>query len=128
MVTPERVPEGMLVTAEVIDHHPWGVAVRLLPPAPDVSGVVDVMYVTNERPFEPFTDYPAVGSRVQAVVMTYTPNGQLRLSTRDSDVDRAADAVHGQGGRRCTGQLCRRRRRGRRDDAAIPDGRICRGA
>lgn len=94
MVSPDRLPQGLLVSAEVIAHHPWGIAVRLLPPAPDTPGIVDVMYVTNERPFEPFSDYPPLGSRVRAVVMTYAANGQLRLSTRDSDLDRAIEATH----------------------------------
>jgi hypothetical protein len=91
-VTPGRLAEGTLVTAEVVDHQQWGVTVRLVPPAPDVVGVIDVLYVTNERPFEPFRDYPPVGSRVQAVVMSYAPNGQLRLSTRDSDLDPVFEA------------------------------------
>jgi exosome complex RNA-binding protein Csl4 len=64
-----------------------GVEVRLLPPAPDLTGVIDVMCVTDERPFKPFTDYPAVGARVRAIVMAYPPNGQLRLSVRNTDVD-----------------------------------------
>jgi hypothetical protein len=86
-VVRDRLPVGKLVVGEVTGHRRWGVEVRLLPPAPDVTGVIDVLYVTDERPFEPFADYPPVGSQVQAVVMPYPPNGQLRLSTRSSDVD-----------------------------------------
>jgi len=89
MVMDGRLPTGTLVTAEVTGHQHWGVEVRLLPPAPDLTGVIDVMYVTNERPYQPFVDYPAVGTQVQAIVMSYPPNGQLRLSTRGSDVDPA---------------------------------------
>jgi hypothetical protein len=92
MVTPGRLAEGTLVTAEVLEHQHWGAIVRLLPPAPDATAVIDIMYVTNERPFEPFRDYPPIGSLVQAVVMTYAPNGQLRLSTRDSDLDPVLEA------------------------------------
>jgi predicted RNA-binding protein with RPS1 domain len=88
MVTPQPLPEGSVVTARVTGHQQWGVEVTLLPPAPNISGLIDVMYVTNERPFEPFTDYPDVGQIVKAVVMPYPPNGQLRLSTRNSDLDR----------------------------------------
>lgn len=79
------------MSALVTGHRPWGVEVRLLEPSPEVSGVIDVMYVTDERPFEPFRDYPEVGRVVRAVVMPYPPNGQLRLSTRDSDIDRVLE-------------------------------------
>jgi predicted RNA-binding protein with RPS1 domain len=57
-----------------------------------VTGVIDVLSVTNERPYQPIDDYPRIGSQVQAVVMGYTPNGQLRLSTRSSDVDPVLEA------------------------------------
>ena len=87
----QSLPEGSLVSARVTGHRPWGVEVRLLAPSPDVQGVIDVMYVTDERPFEPFGDYPEIGRTVKAVVMPYPPNGQLRLSTRDSDIDRVLE-------------------------------------
>jgi len=86
------LPSGTLVAASVVEHHRWGVVIRLLPPAPDVTGVIDVLSVTNERPYQPIDDYPRIGSQVQAVVMGYTPNGQLRLSTRSSDVDPVLEA------------------------------------
>jgi hypothetical protein len=88
---PERLPEGLLVAGEVVGHQQYGVEVRLLPPWPAVTGVVDVMYVTDERPFEAFRDYPPLGAVVEAMVVTYTPSGQLRLSTRDSDLDRSRE-------------------------------------
>jgi hypothetical protein len=83
----DSLPVGRLVVGEVTGHQRWGVEVRLLSPASDTVGVIDVICVTDERPFEPFTDYPPVGTKVQAIVMPYPPNGQLRLSTRNSDVD-----------------------------------------
>ena len=86
------LPVGTLVTGEVTGHQRWGVEVRLLPPAPGMIGVIDVMCVTDERPFEPFADYPPVGAQVLAVVMPYPPNGQLRLSARNSDVDPVLEA------------------------------------
>jgi exosome complex RNA-binding protein Csl4 len=91
MVTPQPLPEGSVVTARVTGHQPWGVQVVLLPPSPEVSGTIDVTQVTDERPFEPFTDYPEIGQIVRAVVMPYPPDGQLRLSTRNSDLDRVLD-------------------------------------
>jgi exosome complex RNA-binding protein Csl4 len=88
MVTPQALPEGSIVTARVTGHQEWGVEVVVLPPAPEIAGVIDVMHVTDERPFEPFTDYPELGQIVRAVVMPYPPDGQLRLSTRSSDLAR----------------------------------------
>jgi hypothetical protein len=88
----DHLPVGTLVTGKVSGHQRWGVEVRLLPPAPEATGVIDVMCVTDERPYEPFADYPPVGTLVQAVVMPYPPNGQLRLSTRNSDVDPVLEA------------------------------------
>jgi predicted RNA-binding protein with RPS1 domain len=90
MVAPGgKLQVGTLVLGEIVAHHPWGVDVRLLFPKPEIMGLIDLIWVTDERPFEPFVDYPSIGQQVEAVVITYTPNGQLRLSTRVSDVDRA---------------------------------------
>ncbi len=91
METPRPLPEGSIVTARVTGHQERGVDVVVLPPAPEIAGTIDVMHVTDERPFEPFTDYPELGQIVRAVVMPYPPDGQLRLSTRNSDLDRTLD-------------------------------------
>ncbi|HEY2239470.1 MAG TPA: hypothetical protein VGI21_11805 [Streptosporangiaceae bacterium] len=91
MVTPRALAEGSIVTARVTGHQEWGVEVVVLPPAAEMAGVIDAMNVTDERPFEPFTDYPELGQIVRAVVMPYPPDGQLRLSTRNSDLDRVLD-------------------------------------
>jgi hypothetical protein len=82
-----RLPVDTRVVGEVVGHEHWGVRVQLLCLALRGEGVIDVMYVTEERPYQPFTDYPPIGSHVQAVVLPYPPNGQLRLSTRRGDVD-----------------------------------------
>jgi hypothetical protein len=89
----QALTPGSLVLVEVVAHHPWGVEVRTVTPVPGIHGTIDVMYVTENRPFEPFGDYPPVGRNVEAVVMPYPPDGRLRLSTRHSDIDR----VSGQG-------------------------------
>ena len=91
MVKPQALPEGSIVTARVTGHQDGGVEVVVLPPAPEIDGRIDVTHVTDERPFEPFTDYPELGQIVRAVVMPYPPDGQLRLSTRNSDFDRVLD-------------------------------------
>lgn len=56
-----------------------------------VVGVVDVIDVTDARPHQPPDDYPPVGRQVEAIVLGYTPNGQLRLSLRNSDLDPAQE-------------------------------------
>jgi hypothetical protein len=61
----------------------------------EVIGIVDVIYVTDERPFDSPNDYPPVGRTLEAVVLGYAPNGQLRLSTRDSDLDPARERAGG---------------------------------
>jgi hypothetical protein len=78
--------------------------VRLLPAVPNVTGVIDVMSVTDERPFQPFINYPPVGAQVLAVAMPYPPNGQLRLSTRNSDID---PVLEGDSGLDLTGRIVR---------------------
>jgi hypothetical protein len=93
MVIPDQLPVGKLVTVQVIGHQQWGVEVRVLPPEPDLIGVIDVLYVTNKRPFAPIIDYPIIGHVTRAVVMPSPANGQLRLSTRDSDISRALEAI-----------------------------------
>jgi hypothetical protein len=82
-----EIRSGERVVGEVVGHHRWGIDLLLDAPAPPVRGTVDVIHVTDERPFDPDRDYPPIGTKVEAVVLGYAPNGELRLSTRDSDVD-----------------------------------------
>lgn len=86
MSSAQPPPEGVIVNVEVLQHQRWGLEVRVLGMDTEVRGVVDIMYVTNDRPYNPPTDYPSVGSIREAVVMHYMPNGQLRLSLRESDL------------------------------------------
>lgn len=88
-VTNKQLESQRLIRVEVVAHQPWGVEVRVLPPDPSQLGTVDVMHVTDERPYNPPADFPEIGRQLEAVVLGYTPSGQLRLSLQDSDIDLA---------------------------------------
>jgi hypothetical protein len=91
-VTRDQLPVGTLVSGEVVGHQRWGVDVRMTTPLPGVMGVIDLVWVSDEAPSELFADYPPIGSTVEAVVVAHAPNGQIRLSTRRSDLRRASGA------------------------------------
>jgi hypothetical protein len=50
--------------------------------------MVEITKILNDRPFQGPSDLPAIGARVSGVVLGYTPNGQLRLSLLQRDIDR----------------------------------------
>jgi hypothetical protein len=81
-----QLTEGIIVTVEVAAHQPWGLDVLVLGFRDKISGFVDIMYVTNNRPYNPPEDYPPVGSIRDAVVMEKRPDEKLRLSLRESDL------------------------------------------
>lgn len=83
----DRPPIGELVSGRVVAHWPWGIELELRALWDGVTGTVDLMYVTDVRPFSVPDDYPSIGTILDAVVTAYTPSGQLRLSTRDSDLE-----------------------------------------
>ncbi|GEM_PF-4838513 len=89
-MTPDQLPLGALVSGEVIGHERWGVEVRMTAPIPGLMGVIDLVWVSDEMPSELFGNYPPIGSAVDAVVVAHAPNGQIRLSTRESDLRRAS--------------------------------------
>lgn len=87
----ENPPVGQLVIGTVVAHHRWGVDLRLEPPWQNVLGVVDLIFITDQRPFEPFDDFPKLGAVVNARVVAVTPDGRLRLSMLASDVNSKAE-------------------------------------
>ncbi len=82
-----RPPIGEIVVDRVAAHWPWGIELELLPPWEGVTGTVDLIYITDVRPFSAPGDFPSIGTSLDAVVTAYAPSGQLRLSTRDSELD-----------------------------------------
>jgi hypothetical protein len=74
------LPPRTLVECVVDSVQPWGVFVRLLPPAPPVRASIDLLYMEGRsRVF-------AVGDRVRAVVLDPFPGEVLRLSTREQEM------------------------------------------
>jgi hypothetical protein len=75
---------GAVVHGTVIEHHPWGVELRL--DEEDAFGTVDIVYLSDDaRQWGP-AGYPPIGSRQAAVVQGMMPSGQLRLSLRETDL------------------------------------------
>jgi predicted RNA-binding protein with RPS1 domain len=80
---------GTVVRGEVVSHHHFGMKVRVAACATETIGIVDIAFLTDDEPFNSDKDYPMLGRQIDAVVLSYTPSGQLRLSTRASDLGRA---------------------------------------
>jgi hypothetical protein len=81
-MTEERLPVGARVTGEVTEHASWGLVLRL---ADGRTAVADRLYVADLPPKPNWPEFPSIGSQVEGIVQGYTPNGQLRLSLRESD-------------------------------------------
>jgi hypothetical protein len=79
---------GETVTATVVCHHPWGIGVRL--PDSGQYGHVDVPAI-SDGVIRGSEDYPPIGLVTAAVVLGYNGTGQLRLTTRPSDIAKAAE-------------------------------------
>ena len=84
----DELPVGTLVSGEVVAHQRWGVDVGITTPISEAVGLIDLVWISDDPPAELFSNYPNIGSRVQAVVVAHAPNEQIRLSTRDSDLRR----------------------------------------
>lgn len=81
-MTGDRLPVGAHVSGEVMEHAIWGLVLHL---DDERVAIVDRVYVGDLPPKPEWPEFPAVGSRVEGVVQGYMPNGQLRVSLRESD-------------------------------------------
>lgn len=81
---------GAIFEGIVVAHHRWGPEIAI--EAAGISGIVDIINILDDRPFEGPADFPEIGAEVRGVVLGYTPNGQLRLSLRQKDLAAAAEA------------------------------------
>jgi hypothetical protein len=81
-MTGERLPVGACVSGQVMEHAIWGLVLRL---DDGRAAVVDRLYVADLPPKPNWPEFPAIGSRVEGIVQGYMPNGQLRVSLRESD-------------------------------------------
>lgn len=82
-----QLPPGTTVEATVICHHPWGIGVKLADGTQ--YGHVNVPVISDGRIGGP-EDYPPIGHSTAAMVLGYSGAGQLRLSTRQSDITKAS--------------------------------------
>ena len=78
-----RLQPGTKVSVTVVCHHPWGMGTRLADGTQ--YGHVDVPHI-SDGPVRGPRDYPPIGQTMPAVVIRYSGAGQLRLSTRTSDI------------------------------------------
>jgi ribosomal protein S1 len=77
-----------VVEGTVISHHQFGFFIDL---GESITGLIEIPMVLDDaqQPVSP-DDYPPVATRVRAVVLDATEhNRQIRLSMRQSDLDRA---------------------------------------
>ena len=86
---PDPFAPGRILQGVVVEHHPWGVELRL--EEEDAYGTVDIIYLDDDSARWGPAGYPAIGTVCQAVVQGMMPSGQLRLSLRQSDLREAAD-------------------------------------
>ena len=57
-----------------------------------VVGTVDIIYVSDDDRFDSIEDFPPIGTTMDAVTLVVMSSGQLRLSTRRSDLRRLGGA------------------------------------
>jgi hypothetical protein len=89
-VDPDNTPLGTVVEVEVTSHAPWGLLVRLLAPSSSADAAVNRTSIWDNPAGKTQSDYPPVGQRRPAVVFGFTPDWELRLSVRPSDVEMAS--------------------------------------
>lgn len=83
MIDPsDRLEKWQLVRATVVAKMPYGLRVRV--PSGEI-GVVDRVLI-HDLPLKA-AEWPGVGVEILAVCGGYTSGGQLRLSSRESDID-----------------------------------------
>lgn len=84
----ERLASGTRGRWQVVGHDVWGVTVRSVDLDPAIDGVIDVRFVGPHEGFVEQTDFPRIGKELEAIVLGYTPSGQLRLSRTIEDFTR----------------------------------------
>ena len=78
-----EIPFGTVVESTVVCHHQFGIGVWVA--GHDQFGHVNVPAIRDGK-IRSIEDFPAIGTRVRAVVLGYSRSRQLRLSTRPSDL------------------------------------------
>jgi small subunit ribosomal protein S1 len=79
-----RFSPGTLVSAVVLSHHPFGFFVDLSEP---IVGLVEIPFAGDAGQVRSASDYPPVGTTIEAVVLHANPlQRQVRLTSRPSDL------------------------------------------
>lgn len=74
-----------MVRCRVTGHRGrFGVEVELVEPATEARAFIDFVNLTDNLEHPAPEDFPAIGSILDAVVLDFMPNGELRLATRSS--------------------------------------------
>ncbi|MFB7337573.1 hypothetical protein ACFC00_39135 [Streptomyces adustus] len=61
---------------------------ELIAPATEVLAFIDFVNLSDSLEHPRPEDFPAIGSRLDAVVLDFMPSGELRLSSRSSSLTR----------------------------------------
>jgi hypothetical protein len=78
-LAPGRIVHGIVVSLNL-----WGIELAL--EEAEAFGTVDLRFISDD-PDEMNEDrFPPIGARLQARVQGIMPNGQIRLTLRDSDI------------------------------------------
>ena len=75
---------GRIVHGTVVARHPWGVELSL--EEAEAFGTIDIRFLDDDPINMNEERFPAIGVRLRAKVQGMMPNGQLRLTTRASDL------------------------------------------
>lgn len=76
---------GMLVETRVTGHRDrFGVEVEITSRYPGFPAFIDAALLSDQRSRTPKEKFPEAGSRVDAIVVSFMPNGELRLDARTS--------------------------------------------
>ena len=85
-----------VVTCEVTAHRGrFGVEVDIVEPVTRLPAFVDFVLLTEAGTEHPTpSDFPAVGSVIEAVTIDFMPDGELRLSARRSAIAKGRTPRH----------------------------------
>src|SRR5690242_5671867 len=78
---------GRVVHGRVISHEIWGIELEL--EEVEAFGTIDILFLSDDTVDMNPERYPPIGTRLRALVQGMTPSGQLRLTIRKSDLNRA---------------------------------------
>ncbi|WP_430791950.1 hypothetical protein [Actinoplanes sp. G11-F43] len=80
--------------ARVTGHRDrFGVDVEVSSVDPPFPAFIDAGIISDRHPLTPPEEYPEIGSELTAIVVAFTPSGELRLDGRRSMVQQWTDGA-----------------------------------